>query len=59
MAHIYVLPDGKRAHNMKEARTLMGLSAIAFRSLVRKGTVVKEITGNGQSQMLQGYEKDN
>ncbi len=59
MAHIYVLPDGKRANNMKEARSLMGLSATAFRSLVKKGTVTKEISNNGKSQMLQGYDKDN
>ncbi len=59
MAHTYVLPDGKRAQNMKEARKLLGLSATAFRSLVRKGTVTKEISNTGESQMLQGYEKDN
>lgn len=59
MAHIYVLPDGKRANNMKEARTLMGLSATAFKSLVRKGIVVKQITDITISQMQQGYEKDN
>ena len=58
MAHIYVLPDGKRVSTMKEARKLMGLSATAFRSLVRKGTVVKEISNDGQPQMLQGYGKD-
>lgn len=58
MAHIYVLPDGKRASTMKEARKLIGLSATAFRSLVRKGTVVKELTNNGEPQMLQGYGKD-
>ena len=59
MAHIYVLPDGKRAKNMKEARSLMGLSATAFRSLVRKGIVAKELTDSGKTQMLQGNEKDN
>lgn len=59
MAHIYVLPDGKRASTMKEARKLLGLSATAFRSLVRKGTVVKEISNTGESQMLQSYEEDN
>ena len=59
MAHIYVLPDGKRVNNMKKAREILGLSATAFRSLVKKGTVLKEISYNGKSQMLQGYEKDN
>jgi hypothetical protein len=59
MAHIYVLPDGRRAFTMKEARKLLGLSATAFKSLVRKGTVVKEISNSGQTQMLQGYGKDN
>ena len=59
MTHIYVLPDGKRAKNMKEARSQMGLSATAFRSLVRKGIVAKELTDSGKSQMLHGYEKDN
>ena len=59
MAHIYVLPDGKRAANMKEARKLLGLSTTAFRSLVRKGTVAKEITNTENPQMLQGYDKDN
>ncbi len=59
MANTYILPDGKRVSTMKEARTQMGLSATAFRSLVRKGTVTKEITNNDKSQMLQGYGKDN
>ena len=58
MTHIYVLPDGKRVSTMKEARTLLGLSTTAFRSLVRKGTVVKELSDNGKSQMLQSYGKD-
>jgi len=44
---------------MKKAREILGLSATAFRSLVKKGTVLKEISYNGKSQMLQGYEKDN
>ena len=59
MTHIYVLPDGKKVNNMKEARSQMGLSATAFRSLVRKGIVAKELTNSGELQMLQGYEKDN
>ena len=59
MTHIYVLPDGKRAKSMKAARSHMGLSATAFRSLVRKGIVAKEVTNGGELQMLQGYEKDN
>ena len=59
MTHIYVLPDGKKAKNMKEARSLMGLSATAFRSLVRKGIVAKELTNGGTTQMLQSYEQDN
>ena len=58
MAHIYVLPDGKRASTMKEARKMLGLSTTAFRSLVKKGTVTKELSNNGKSQMLQGYGKD-
>ena len=58
MAHIYVLPDKRRVSTMKEAREMLGLSATAFRSLVRKGIVAKELTNDGKSQMLQGYEEN-
>lgn len=59
MAHIYILPNGKKASNMKEAREILGLSATAFKSLVRKGIVTKETSDTTISQMQQGYEKDN
>lgn len=58
MAHIYVLPDGKRVSTMKQARNLLGLSSTTFRSLVKKGTVLKKTTNEGKSQMLQSYGKD-
>ncbi len=58
MAHFYILPDGKTASTMKEARELMGLSSTAFKSLVRKGIVTKKSTDITVSQMQQGYEKD-
>lgn len=59
MSHYYILPDGGIASNMKEARELMGLSSTAFKSLVRKGIVIKHTTDTTISQMQQGYEKDN
>ena len=59
MAHIYILPNGKKASNMKDAREILGLSATAFKSLVRKGIVTKETSDITISQMQQGYEKDN
>lgn len=58
MAHFYKLPDGRTASNMKEARELLGLSSTAFKSLVRKGIVIKQTTDTTISQMQQGYEKD-
>jgi len=39
----YLLPDGTRADNMKDARTKLGLGTQGFRALVRKG-IVKKIT---------------
>lgn len=57
MAHIYQLPDGSTASNMKDARELMGLSATSFKSLVRKGIVIKQNHPSTQ-QMQQGYGKD-
>lgn len=59
MAHIYILPNGKKASNMKDAREIMGLSSTAFKSLVRKGIVTKETSDITISQMQQGYEKNN
>ena len=60
MAHIaYILPNGEKASNMKDAREILGLSATAFKSLVRKGIVTKETSDITISQMQQGYEKDN
>ncbi len=57
MAHIYLLPDGSTATNMKDARELMGLSATSFKSLVRKGIVLKQTT-QSTVQMQQGNGKD-
>ncbi len=57
MKHVYILPTGKKAFNMKDARELMGLSAVAFRSLVRKGIVIKK-TEPVKIQMLHGYGKN-
>ncbi len=59
MAHFYKLPDGRQASNMKEARELLGLSSTAFKSLVRKGIVIKHTNDITISQMQQGNEKDN
>jgi len=58
MKQVYILPSGKKAFNMKDARELMGLSAVAFRSLVRKGIVIKK-TETTNKQMQQGYEPNN
>ena len=58
MAHFYKLPDGRTASNMKEARELLGLSSTAFKSLVRKGIVVKHSLDTSLSQMQQGYGED-
>ena len=43
---------------MKDARKLLNLSMTAFRSLIRKGIVFKEITNNGKFQMLQSNGKN-
>ena len=50
MAHIYVLPDGKRANNMKEARTILGIGTHKFRRFVRIGSVIK-VEGNSNNTL--------
>jgi hypothetical protein len=58
MGHVYVLPNGIKANNMKEARSILGLSSTAFKSLVRKGIVIKKLISDEQIQMQQGYAKN-
>ena len=42
-SHYYLLPDGQKAENMREAREKMGLGVQGFRALVRR-EIVKKIT---------------
>lgn len=37
----YLLPDGRTADNMRDARNMMGLGVQGFRALVRNGKVKK------------------
>ncbi|NPA35490.1 MAG: hypothetical protein GXO47_01430 [Chlorobi bacterium] len=39
--HYYILPDGRRAENMKEGCEMMQIGRRGFRALVKKGTIKK------------------
>ena len=41
MEHFYILPNGKMADNMKDARTILGIGTHKFRQFVKMGVVVK------------------
>lgn len=41
MKHYYILPSGHVAHNMKEARTILGIGTHKFRLFVKTGIVIK------------------
>ena len=41
MAHIYILPNGEKASNMKDARTILGIGTHKFRKFVKDGIVIK------------------
>lgn len=45
MAHYYILPNGEKVENMKEARTILGIGTHKFRLLVKTGIVIK-VEGN-------------
>lgn len=48
--HYYILPDGTVVSSMKEGKLLLGKGSDAFRSLVKKGIIIKVIN----YQKLQG-----
>ena len=41
MEHFYILPNGKMADNMKDARTILGIGTHKFRQFVKMGIVTK------------------
>ena len=53
--HIYIIPDGRRANNMKEGCEMMGIQSESFRKLVRRGDIKKLNTSKGEVN----YEEQN
>ena len=56
--HLYLLPDGSIAADMKTARNKMGLGAQGFRALIRKG-IVKKIQTKSKTPGYEGRISDN
>ncbi|MRT91660.1 hypothetical protein [Ancylomarina sp. 16SWW S1-10-2] len=54
--HYYLLPGGKRAENMKQARIFMEIGKHAFRNAVKCGEVIKVLFN---PQTLQSDEQSN
>ena len=54
----YILPDGTKAPNMKDARSKLGLGTQGFRALVRKG-IVKKIYEQAKTTRYEREATDN
>ena len=53
---LYVLPDGRRAENMKQGCEMMNIQSESFRRLVKRGVIRKEFINMSKSEE---HGKDN
>ena len=57
--HYYILPDGSRAENMKEACKSLGVGSRFFKTLIKRGLVKKILTSEASSpRNVQEYETE-
>jgi len=57
--HYYILPNGQRVNNRKEACLLMGISSRSFNVLVKKGTIQKFLIHESKLQRDENLQKTN
>jgi len=55
MKHYYILPDGRKAENMKEAKFILGITGHQFRGMIKGGEIIKVLI----NQRAHNHDKNN